>query len=310
MTRPVVVGIDDIEHSARAVAAGAREARLRGAPLWLAHAYHWLPPVVTGVMPGSDSPEGAVRDAATELLARAVARAHAENPDLDIHDYAMSGQPGPGLADLAEHAALLVVGGRGRGGFAGMMLGSVALSAAAHARCPVLVVRGEGGVDEGGVDDEADPRSPAGHVLVGVDITQPATGADAIGFAFEEAALRGCGLRAIHAWEDPGYFYPVAIGQYPHETAAEMNSERRRRLDSLLAPWQDKYSEVHVETQVRIGSPSKLLVGSSRMADLLVLGGRAHSGGGGMRLGGLAHAVLHHAHCPVVVVPESVVSQS
>ncbi|MFL6112797.1 MAG: universal stress protein, partial [Catenulispora sp.] len=220
LTRPVVVGVDEIEHSARAIAAGAREARLRGAPLWLAHAYHWLPPVVTGVLPGSDSPQGAVRDAATELLARAVNRAHAENPDLDIHDYAMSGQPGPCLADLAENAALLVVGGRGRGGFAGMLLGSVALSAAAHARCPVLVVRGEGDVEGEGA--QADPRSPAGHILVGVDVTQPATGADVLGFAFEEAALRGYDVRVIHAWEDPGYFYPVAVGQYPHETLEEM----------------------------------------------------------------------------------------
>jgi len=48
----VVVGIDDFEHSARAVAAAAHEAEARRVPLWLAHAYQWLPPVAAGIMPG------------------------------------------------------------------------------------------------------------------------------------------------------------------------------------------------------------------------------------------------------------------
>lgn len=295
MTRPVVVGIDDLEHSARALATAAHEAQLRDAPLWLAHAYHWLPPVVTGVMPGSDTPEGAVRDAATELLAQAVARTHAEYPDLDVHDYAMSGQPGPALADLAEDAALLVVGGRGLGGFTGMLLGSVALSTVSHARCPVLVVRGEGPVK---------PPTATGRVLVGVDVLPPTTGAEVLGFAFEEAALHHYDLRAVHGWEDPGYFYPTILGQYPSEMLNAMNSERRRRLDALVAPWQDKHPDTFVEARVLTGPPSKHLVDSSRMADLLVIGGRRYAGSPGTRLGGLAHAVLHHAHCPVVIVPE------
>ncbi|MFL6110708.1 MAG: universal stress protein [Catenulispora sp.] len=294
MNRPVVVGIDDIELSASAVAAAAREARLRAAPLWLAHAYHWVSPVAVGMTPGADSPEGAVRDAATALLAQAVARTRAEHPDLDIHDYAMSGQPGPALADLAEDAALLVVGARGRGGFTGLLLGSVALSTIAHTRCPVLVVRGEG----------AKLAQARGRVLVGVDLLTPTTGADVLGFAFEEAALHGYDLRAVHAWEDPGYLYPVAIGQYPRERLDAMNAERHRRLDALLAPWRDKYPDTFVETQIRTGALSKQLVDASRTADLVVIGGRRHTGSPGIRLGGLAHAVLHIAHCPVVIVPE------
>ena len=295
MTRPVVVGIDDLEHSARAVATGAREAQLRSAPLWIAHAYHWLPPVVTGVMPGNDSPASAVRDAATALLARAVARTHAEYPGLDIHDYAMSGRPGPALAELSEDAALLVVGGRGRGGFSGMLLGSVALSSVSHARCPVLVVRGEA----------AEPADGAGRVIVGVDLLPPATGAETLGFAFEEAALHGYDVRAVHAWEDPGYFYPAAVGHYPRETLNEMSNECRRHLDSLVAPWRDKYPGTFAETEVLTGPRSRCLVGSSRLADLLVIGGRRHADSSGIRLGGLGHALLHHARCPVVIVPEN-----
>jgi nucleotide-binding universal stress UspA family protein len=292
MTRPVVVGIDDIEHSAHAVALAAREAELRQAPLWLAHAYHWVPAVAVGMTPGADTPEGAVRDAATELLARAVTAVHDSHPDLDVHSYAMSGSPGPCLADLAKDAALLVVGGRGRGGFAGMLLGSVALSAVAHARCPVLVVR-----------DGAEPPALTGRVLVGVGLLAP-TATDALAFAFEEAGLHGWDVRALHAWEDPGYLYPVALGGTPRSELNEMNAARRRHLDSLVDLWRQKHPDLFVEIQVLVGTPSRLLVDSSRMADLVVLGARRHSDGDGVRLGGLAHAVLHHAHCSVVIVPE------
>ena len=244
-------------------------------------------------MPGSDSPEGAVRDAATELLAQAAARVHAAHPGLDIHTYAMGGQPGPCLADLAKDAALLVVGGRGRGGFAGMLLGSVALSAVARARCPVLVVRGS-----------AEPPAATGRVLVGVGTLAPDAGADVLAFAFEQARLHGWDVRALHAWEDPGYLYPAALGSLPRSELNEMNAERRRRLDSLVARWREKHPGVFAEIQVLIGTPSRLLVDSSRLADLVVLGARRHRHGDGVRLGGLAHAVLHHAHCPVVIVPE------
>ena len=290
--RPVVVGIDDLEHSAGAVAAAAGEARLRHAHVWLAHVYSWLPADLTGLTPGGDTPRGAVRDAATALLTQAVARVHTADPELDISTYAMSGRPGPCLAELAEDAALLVVGSRGRGGFAGMLLGSVSLSAVGHTRCPVLVVRGG-----------AAPAPVAGRVLVGVDVFDPATGAEVLGFAFEEAALRGCGVCALHVWEDPGYFYPVALGGFPRPLLTEQHNERRKRLDSLVAPWREKHPDTHVETQVLTGTPSRLLVDSSRLADLLVLGGRRRDGHG-VRLGSRADAALHHAHCPVVIVPE------
>lgn len=292
-TRPVVVGIDDLEHSAGAVATAACEARLRHAPLRLAHAYQWLPPDVTGLMPGGDTPQGAVRDAATALLTEAVAQVHGAYPDLDVHTYAMSGRPGPCLAELAEDAALLVVGSRGRGGFAGMPLGSVALSTVGHARCPVLVVRGG-----------AAPPTAAGQVLAGLDVFDTTACANVLGFAFEEAALHGYGVRALHAWEDPGYLHPAALGSFPRPLLTELHTERRKRLDSLVAPWREKHPDTHVETQILTGTPSRLLVDSSRVADLLVLGGRSHRGGEGVRLGGLAHAVLHHAHCPVAIVPE------
>ena len=294
MRPAVVVGIDDIEHSAGAITAAAHEAELHGAPLWLAHAYHWLPPATVGVTPGNDSPEGAVRDAATDLLARAAAEVHAAHPDLEVHTYAMSGQPGPCLAELARDAAMVVVGGRGRGGFAGMLLGSAALSTVVHANCPVLVVRGQQNVD----------FAAAQRVLVGVDVLAPTTGGNVLGFAFEEAALRGYGLVALNARQDPSYQYPITLGSFARSQFTELPGEHRLRLESLVAPWREKHPDTYVQTQVLTGVPSRVLVDSSRLADLLVLGAQRYSDGDGVRLGGLAHAVLHHAHCTVAIVPE------
>jgi nucleotide-binding universal stress UspA family protein len=291
MTAPVVVGLDDLEQSARAVAAAAREAELRGAPLWVGHAYQWIPPVASGILPGGDTPAGAVRDAADDLLVTTVKQVHHDHPDLDVHSYAMSGPAATCLADLAEEAALLVVGGRGRGGFAGLALGSVALRTLAHARCPVLVVRGE-------------EQPAADRVLVGVDVSEPDGTARLLEFAFEEAELRDAALVAVHALEDPSALYPAAIGPYPREYVEAMSGERQHRLDTVLTQWRERFAGVVATSRVVIGAPARSLVEVSAKGDLLVIGARRHRDGEGMRLGGVAHAVLRHAHQPVVVVPE------
>lgn len=291
MTAPVVVGLDDLDHSARAVAVAVHEAELRGAPLWLGHAYQWVPPVASGLMPGGDTPEGAVRDAADDLLVAAVKQVHQDHPDLDVHSYAMSGPAATCLADLAKEAALLVVGGRGRGGFAGLALGSVALRVLAHARCPVLVVRG-------------DEQPPADRVLVAVDVAEPDDVSRLLEFAFEEAERRDAALVAVHALEDPTALYPATVGPYSREYVETTSGERQHRLDAVLAPWRERYAGVVATSRVVIGAPARCLVEVSSKGDLLVIGARRHRDGEGVRLGGVAHAVLRHAHQPVAVVPQ------
>ena len=74
---------------------------------------------------------------------------------------------------------------------------------------------------------------------------------------------------------------------------------------TLLEPWSKRFPDLHVADQVFTGSPSRLLVDSTRLADLLVIGGRVRAEDRpGMSAGALAHTVLHHAHCPVAIVPE------
>lgn len=288
MTAPVVVGIDALDQSPHALELAAHEAGLRGTPLWVAHAYNRVPPYAagteaTGAAPTTPAPAG-------EPLAGALKQVRAEHPDLRVRGHALDGPPAAALTALAEGASLLVLGHRGRGGFAGMLLGSVALRAVARARCPVAVARGS--------------RRAMRRVLVGIDVAEATGGRAQLDFAFGEAVLRDAGLVVLHTWEDQGAFYPDPIGDYTRDHLTALVGDHRRRLDAMVEPWRHAHPDVAVEVLVESGSAARHLVDASAYADLLVIGGCPHRDGKGMRLGGLAYSLLHHAHCPVVIVPE------
>ena len=291
MAGPVVVGVDDFEHSDRLVAAAVREARLRRTALWLAHAYYGYAPATQGVPPGV-TPEQVLRDTVADQLAQIAAKVRAENPDLPVETAALAGPAAPALAQLAGLASLLVVGGRGRGGLTGQLLGSVSLGVLAHARCPVLVARGSG-------------ERTTQRVMLGLDVGEdPRTGPEVLEFAFQEADRRHANLYAFHAWEDPTelYAYGAKIFTPAQHTAALKRA--REKLDAALAPWQQMFPDVPVAAEALAGLPAKLLVEATDLADLVVIGGRTRDGRDGMRVGAIAHTVLHHAHCPVAIVPE------
>jgi nucleotide-binding universal stress UspA family protein len=294
MTSPVVVGIDDLHQSPHALELAAREAELRVAPLWMAHAYRRVPPAAVGV-PGGRMLEQTVLDAAIEPLAGALKQVRADHPGMSIRTYALAGPPAPGLAALAHDASLLVLGHRGRGGFAGMLLGSVALRTVAHAGCPVAVARGE--------------RREMNRVLAGVDVDDPTAGRAQLGFAFDEAVMRAADLVVLHTWEDQGAFYPDPVGDYTRDHLTALDADHRERLEAMLEPWRHEYPDVAVDLLVEGGSAARHLVEASGHADLLVMGGLPRRDGEGMRLGGLTYSLLHHAQCPVAVVPERVVPE-
>ncbi|MEZ0110372.1 nucleotide-binding universal stress UspA family protein [Catenulispora sp. EB89] len=292
MTGPVVVGIDDFEHCDHLVAAAVREAQLRETALWLAHAYYGYAPIAQGLPPGY-TPNQVLRDAAEEQLRRLATKLQTDQPELHLQIAAVAGPAAPALAEVANLASLLVVGGRGRGGLAGQLLGSVSLRVLAHADCPVLVVRGD--------------RDPAtNRVLLALDADgDPATGPEVLEFAFVEAARRNADLYAFTVWEDPLLLYAYGTGLFAHDQRNTALRDGRERLAATLAPWKEMHPQLKVSSDVLAGLPAKLLVEATELADLVVIGGRAHRDGeGGMRVGAIAHTVLHHAQCPVAIVPE------
>jgi nucleotide-binding universal stress UspA family protein len=290
MTETVVVGFDDTEHSFRAVDCAIGEAEARGARLRVVHVYQWIPPATFGVPPGLAAEE-AMRDASAALVDSAARKVRDGHPGLEVEAVSVSGDAATELARAGRDAAMIVVGGRGRGGFAGQLLGSVALRVLGLAERPVLVVRGE-------------PSPRVGRIMVGVDLDDPRGGAELLEFAFTEAGRRDADVYVVHVWDDPASLY-LGSGSHLHEVFAAIAANRRERLAALLEPWKQKFPEVAVSSQAFPGSVGKRLVDSTRLVDLLVIGGRARAEDRpGMRVGALAHTVLHHAHCPVIIVPE------
>jgi nucleotide-binding universal stress UspA family protein len=194
------------------------------------------------------------------------------------------GRPAHVLAAASEHASLVVVGGRGVGGLAGLVLGSTTAALVAQAACPVVVVP---------ADPSARTREPR-SVVVGV---AGRGDEEVLAFAFDEASARGGELVAVHAWQDvvlETAFRPVG----PLVDWDGVAADEERVLAEALAGWREKEPEVAVREVVVREKTARALVEASLTAELLVIGRRP-----GRFLGSTVHGALHRAACPVAVVP-------
>jgi nucleotide-binding universal stress UspA family protein len=280
---PVVVGIDGSVAALEAARWAAREAERRRTGLRLVSAFGWRSSGHIGD-PGLGAGYRTVMLESTRAeVAEAAAAAAEAAPGVEITDEVVDGFPIPVLTAESQRAELVVVGDRGLGGFTGLLIGSVAVALAAHAACPVVVVRGE-------------LPSPRGPVVVGVDGSP--TSEAALAFAFEAAAVRQVPLVAVHAWMD--YVADAAVWQLVDWEAVE--ADECRLLADQLAGWAEKYPHVEVRRTVVKDRPAHALLGQCTGAQLVVVGSRGRGGFTGLVLGSVSHAVLHHAPCPVAVV--------
>lgn len=133
----IVVGIDGSDEAIRALEWALDEGRLRGAEVEVIHAFHFFPDVSEAAVL-MEEPDMVLQ--ADELLRKNVEPAVATRPGVHVTTRAVQGPPARTLLDAAAGADLLVVGSRGRGGFGGLLLGSVSQQCVHHAPCPVVVV--------------------------------------------------------------------------------------------------------------------------------------------------------------------------
>jgi nucleotide-binding universal stress UspA family protein len=217
--------------------------------------------------------------------AEAPAEAGKAAPEVAVSGAVVDGAATPVLLDESRTAALVVLGHRGLGGFAGLLIGSVTVQVSARAQCPVLVVRGE-------------PRAD-GPVVVGVDGS--ANSSEAIAFAFDEASHRGAPLLAVHAWLYPSPVGPGDILPLVYDLDA-LGAEEERALAESVAGFAARYPDVPVRHRLVQGSPARVLVEESKVAQLVVVGAHGRGALGGLLLGSVSHAVLHHAHSPLAIV--------
>ena len=285
--KPIVAATDGSEEALRAVEWAAREAVLRGAPLRIVSAAELLPRMV-GSQGHSQyqTVSDAIRKDSDVALTMAAERASKVSPDLLIDTDHLAGGPAEAVTESGSGALMLVVGSRGVSAFTAMILGSVSRYAATHASSPVVVVREE---------------TTAAHRQIAVGVADLVGNSAALTFAFEEAALRKASLLAVHAWHTPQSDISRAGASFATPAQEYFQEEATRQLGELLTDWQAKYPDVQVSHDVVHGHPGRTLAGLSARADLVVVGRHpAHHGPGTV-----IHAVLNHAHGPVVTVPSS-----
>lgn len=284
----IVVGLDGSPESLTAARWAAHDARLRGLPLHLVHTYS-IPAVgMIGYTVPTALTDG-LYATGEQILADARTELHATYPDLEITDRLVQADPRPVLVGESAEAALTVVGNRGGGRIPDVVLGSVAVHVAAHARSPVAVIPA----------GSAAPTAAVGPVRLGVD-GSPISEA-AVGFAFDEADRRRAILQAVIVWDDADLRGLVAAGT-PLDLVED--GKEHALLAEQLAGWRDKYPDVVVEPVVHRGRAAAALLQADDgpAPQMIVVGSRGRGGFTGLLLGSTSHSLIGHSPWPVLVV--------
>jgi nucleotide-binding universal stress UspA family protein len=284
---PVVVGTDGSERARSALHWAAAEARLRHASLHVVHA--WMPPYPINpqdLFADYTPLEEAERRMLDDLVGQL--RAEVERPE-GVLPILVTGDAVTALMEASADAQLLVVGSRGHGGFAGLLLGSVSHKCLHHAACPVAVV------------PPSWLSAPTRHrVVVGVDGSEGSR--QALAWAVQEASWRGAQLDVVNAWVPADVLVPagpaIVLDRDGTRAASQaLLEEMTHTIGKAAEP-----ATLHIELIPAAGGPAATLLDAARGADVLVVGARGVGGFRGLRLGSVSQQCVHHAPCPIVVV--------
>jgi nucleotide-binding universal stress UspA family protein len=286
MTRPITAGVDGTEESLAALDWAGREAVRRGLPLRVVHAWRYAESLATA---DRNTQHGWVSEGVAEAV-RAVRERH---PQLEVSVDVVEGEPVHALARVAADAEMLVLGSRGHGPVLGFLLGSIGQQVIAQATRPVVLVR---------AGDRPAAEAAGRDVVVGQH-GDAEDSAATLRFAFETAAARGAAVRAVRAWTLPPVFAYSPGSLRLLDDAGGLEPYERQALTEALAPWRERFPEVPVAEHLELGSAGQVLLAAAGAAQLVVVGRRAHRTAVGARIGSVAHGMLHHAECPVAVVP-------
>ncbi|MCZ7461923.1 universal stress protein [Streptomyces sp. WMMC940] len=287
MELPLVVGVDGSDSSLRAVDWAVDEAARHGLPLRLVHASLWER--YEGRRPSFSTDRPAEEVMGEHIVASAAERARLRAPEVKVSGEVLPDDAVSALLREGHLASAVVTGSRGRSDLGGLLLGSVGLTVAARATCPVVVVRGS----------ERNRQGAYGRVVVGVG--ESAEDMGAVRFALREAEARDCVLEAVRAWRCPAHEH----ARHPllaHDAGRTHEERASAILDEALRDL--VRGRVEVDGRAVEGPAHKVLLSASAGADLLVVGALRPHGHFGLQLGRVAHALLHHSECPVAVVPE------
>jgi nucleotide-binding universal stress UspA family protein len=278
----VVVAIDDEEPDMLLLGWAAAEAAFRDTRLVICHVCEW--------QPGDQAPQPMYEDGDPDLrfgpervVGAALDAVRAAHPDLPVSGAIGTGSPQRGLLTVSDEAAVIVVGARGIGGFAGLLMGSVSGQVAENAACPVAVVR--------------PAEAEAVDVVVGIDSSPESARALELGLA--AARRTGGTLIALHAYRYP----PVAAAYAPNPGygAEGLRELAEQTLADALGDIEARNPDVKIERRIEHGSAAGVLVAAAEGAAALVVGARGLGGFTGLIVGSVSQQVLRHARCPVLI---------
>nr|WP_101787711.1 universal stress protein [Nonomuraea indica] len=272
MAGQIVVGVDGSAPATAAVEWAAADAGRRRLGLRLVHVCEqW-------------TPERGEPEHCAGALEAAAGRARTLAPGVDVGTEMLTGRVINTLVAASAAADSLVVGSRGLGGFAQLILGSTSLALAGHAAGPVVIVR------EG-------EMARHGEIVVGDDGSEPAKAA--VEYAVEQARARDARLRVVYAWQAPLLApYAAAYSVLDDEDYRQASQAAAQRV---LA-WRERAPDVSIADDQVCDHPVAALMKAAATADLVVVGARGLGGFASTVLGSVSHGVLHHVTCPVAVV--------
>jgi nucleotide-binding universal stress UspA family protein len=295
----VAVGVDGSAESLAALSHAVEQAARRGTGVRVVSAFlppqYWPNAYGLSAPPTIEEVKADLRMIASRMVEQVVAAQDAlASVPVELHE--VSGWPAKVLIEQTRGADLLVVGHRGRGGFASALLGSVGLHCVLHAQCPVTVVRAR-----------TRRTSTEGLIVVGVDGSECARAA--FTFALEEAVRQDARVRVVTAFHPPRQ-WPVAFGMASamadpaslEELAEAVERTARQTVAEVIAEVGSTAEAIPVEVRTLPGNPAKVLLDQAAGADLLVLG---HQGVGGVvsaRIGSVGLQCVLHATCPLTIV--------
>jgi nucleotide-binding universal stress UspA family protein len=315
----ISVGLDGSAASLSAARWAAAVSRQRGARLRLVHA--WEPPP-TGGRPGEPD-ESPRATEARRVLEEAREEVRRVAPDLPVEDSLIEDDPGAALLAVAKESQALALGTHGMRRLQSFFLGGTSLHVVARAERPVILVRAGGdgveaaeaaeaeeaaeaaGADTAPTVQETTHRGahewtrPPGPVVVGLPLDHTAD--RLLEFAFTAADGSDLPLRVIHGAKLPRHAYLPGGPVIPH-LADEFRRNIEQEMRSLVNPWSDRFPDVQTKGSLRLDNPAGALVQEAAGAALLVVG-RSRRRRVGARVGSVAQAAVHHAACPVAIVP-------
>ncbi len=283
--KPIVVGVDGSPESLDALRWAASWAHRSELPLRLLTSTRPSIPDAVSEAGYVDPIEQA--ELLLDGLANSVA---AQFPDQRVEVQVEVERPADALTEASRTAHAVVIGSRGRGVGAELLLGSTSADLSASSRCPLVVVP-PGQADWNGT----------GEVVVGVDGSPESL--EAAAFAVDFAGVARAELVAACATEPPLPATGSPVGTMPVRLVDEDSmAEAERVVDRSLHPLLADSADLPVRTVTVPGPAGPALTDLARDASLLVVGSRGRGGLAGLLLGSTSRTVLRTATCPVAIV--------